>query len=195
MTGRTGTPGGKLQQKQRLEESKARKTKVTQTVWIGGDPEKLAALMEKDGRRQRIEAMTMVRGQKQEEADRLALLQLEEEIATIKEELRETAIPFTFQSIGRQAYEKHLRDNPPTDEQVVLAQKENEQLGFNPEVFPFVLIDASCVDPEHEPGEMQKWLQDDPDGEWNIAEINDLFQAALAVNTDRSRVNLGKGFR
>jgi hypothetical protein len=191
----TQKPIGKQLQRTRLEDQRSRKQRVMETVWIGGDPEKLLTLVDKEGRRQRLETMTMVRGQKIDEADRLSLLTLEEEVANLKEELRETAIPFTFQSIGRNMYEKLLKENPPTDEQVSMAKVDGEQISFNPETFPFVLIDASCTDPVHEQGELQKWLQVDEDGEWNIAEINDLFQAALKVNTDRSRVNLGKGFR
>lgn len=186
---------GKTKQRQRLSDSKAKKQRVQETVWIGGDPELLTQLAEKEKRRRLLEAGIQVRGDQGTEADRSSLVAVELEIERIKEALRDTALPFVMQAIGHKRFDKLLEAHPPTPDQVEAAKAEGENLNFNLETFPYALIDASCVDPEHEPGELEAWLRDDPDEEWNNAEVQDLFQAALNVNNNRSRVALGKGFR
>lgn len=185
--------GSKKQASRSLGDAKSKKQRVTKTVWIGGDPVKVALLNDKVGRRRRLESMTMVRGSEVPEADRQALTALDEEIEAIREELKQTAISFTFQSIGHKRYDTLLKAHPPTEEQIQKGKEENEPVPFNSDTFGFALIDASCIDPEFEEGEFEAWMRDDPDNDWNMAELLELFSAALEVNTTSGRVELGKG--
>jgi hypothetical protein len=182
---------GKETQRRRLDEAKAKKRRVQETVWIGGDPDVLAELADKEKRRRQLETSIQVRDGKGTEADRSSLAEVLSEIEDLKMSLRETAVPYTMQAVGHKRFDALLKEHPPTEDQVAMAKAEGENITFNLDTFPYALIDLSCIDPEHELGEMQAWLKDDPDDEWNFAEVNDLFQAALKVNNDRSRAALG----
>lgn len=179
--------------KQTLRAAKDNKRKNRQVVWIGGDEELATKLREAEGRRQRQNNLVDVRGDDATDADRLLLLKLEEEVEGVRSQLRDTSIKFVLESIGRKRYDKMMAEHPPTKEQMDQAEKEGESITFNPETFPFELIDACTVEPEHEPGELQAWMQDDESEEWNNAEVVDLFNAAVAVNMSRLRLDLGKG--
>lgn len=180
-------------QKQSLRAAKDRKKRVQSVMWIGGDEELTKELREAEGRRQRQENIVEVRGDNTSDADRLLLQDLHNQVDTLKESIKNSAIKFVFQAIGRKRYDKLMEDYPPTKEQMVAAEKDGESITFNPDTFPFALIDACAIEPEHEPGELEEWLRDDPDEEWNTAEITDLFHSAVGVNVNRNRVDLGKG--
>lgn len=64
------------------------------------------------------------------------LVEFEAEIESAKREFR-------FRSIGKRAWADLLAKHPPTREQA----KTNIRLDHNPETFPLVAIEASCVEP------------------------------------------------
>lgn len=172
--------------------AKKAKKKVRRTVWVGVDPELAATLQEAEQRVKRQETSIQVRGSEATAADRTLLETLRDRVEELRNEIKSTATPFVFEAIGHNRYDKLIKAHPPSSEQIEAAKKENTEIGFNPETFPFALIDASCVEPAFEPGELATWLEDDEDGEWNQAEINDLFNGAMAVNLSHARANLGK---
>jgi hypothetical protein len=179
-------------QKQNLRAARAKKVRVRQSIWIGGTEEAAEQLREAEGRRLRQQNIVDVRGSDATDADRHLLEEIEQEVQAVKTKAREESIFFLFESIGRKRYDKMMEEHPPSKEQVIRAEKEGETLTFNVETFPFALIDACALEPEHEPGELGAWLQEDPDDEWNTAEIADLFQAAMTTNVGRVRLDLGK---
>ncbi len=179
--------------KQTLRAQRAKKQKVRTTVWIGSDMELAQRLRDAKGRRVRLEGAIAVRGDDATESDRRNLASLNEEISKLEEEARETSIKFVFEAIGRKRFEQLKNEHPPTEAQTADAIKAEEALEFNPDTFPAALIEACCVEPEREPGELEEWIRDDPDDEWNITEVQELFQAAVMVNMTAPRYDLGKG--
>lgn len=184
----------KGKQKQSLRSVKNKKRKVQKVVWIGGDEKVYAKLRDLEQQRKRLEAVFGVKANPTPE-ERKRLEDVDEQITQAQEEFQETAIKFVMEAIGRNRYDALLREHPPTEAQIEEAKRDGESVSFNPDTFSFALIDACCIEPEHEPGELAEWLREDPDEEWNMAEIADLFQAAVMVNVDRSRADMGKGFR
>lgn len=184
----------KGKQKQSLRAAKGKKNKVQRIVWIGGDEEIYSRLRDLEAQRKRLEAVFGMKAE-QTPQEKQRLDSIDAQIKEAQEEFQATAIRFVMQAIGRNRYDALLKDHPPTPEQIEEAKKDGENISFNPDTFSFALIDACCVEPEHEPGELEAWLRDDPDEEWNMAEVADLFQAAVMVNVDRSRTDMGKGFK
>lgn len=99
--------------------------------------------------------------------------------------LEESTVDILLRSIGRKRYDALLGDHPPTEEQ----KKEDggENLLYNPETFPIALVAESSVEPKMTYEEAKDLFD-----EWNGAELSELFFAALAVNTQRRVVELGK---
>ena len=181
-------------QKQTLRSAQGKKNKVRKVVWIGGTDETAEKLRDAEGRRSRQRNIVDVRASDATASDRQLLLVVEEEVESLREQLRNESIRFVLEACGRKRYDKILGEHPPSEEQVLKAEAANEQTpSFNPDTFVFALIDMCVVDPEHEPGELEAWIRDDPNEEWSNAEIHDLFNAALEVNVTRPRYDLGKG--
>ena len=177
--------------KQPLAKIRDKKKPVRKTVLIASDSEpaeRLKGLQEEIRRRK---SSPLVRDGKASPAELSKLSEMEEEADALKAEVEKTAIKFVFQSIGRRRYEALQAEYPPSEEQIAAAEKEGLQnLQFNPDTFPFALIDAACIEPEHEEGELAEELDSD---RWNNAEVQELFGAALTVHMSRSVVDLGKG--
>jgi hypothetical protein len=65
-------------------------------------------------------------------------------LVEIEEEIADSTIEFRFQAIGHRAWADLLRAHPPTK-----AQREADKLiDYNPEMFPYEAIAASCADPK-----------------------------------------------
>lgn len=177
--------------KQPLASIRSQKKPVSKTVLIAADSEpaeRLKGLQEEIRRRR---SSPLVRDGKASSAELSKLADMEEEAGALKEEVEGSALRFVFQSIGRRKYEALQAEYPPSEAQIKAAEAEGLQnLQFNPETFPFALIDAACVEPEHEEGELAEELDTD---RWNNAEVQELFGAALSVHMTRSVVDLGKG--
>lgn len=115
-------------------------------------------------------------------------------LAEAKAALREDAVTFTFRGIGRKSYDDLVAEHPPTDEQrqkSVELTGDPRNIGFNTDTFPPVVIFRSMIEPEMTQEEVNA-LYDDP--AWNGPEVMELFAAALAVNSTRRVVELGKDF-
>jgi hypothetical protein len=113
------------------------------------------------------------------------------------EELRARAadedavVAVRFRSIGRVAWDDLLDRHPPTDEQIAEAKRAGlGALNFNSETFPPAVVAASLDEPKLSAVEVLA-MWDSPD--WNQAELQLLFSAALEVNSSRHTLDLGKG--
>ena len=111
---------------------------------------------------------------------------LQAKLDQLIENSKDTEITFVFKAIGRIAYDKIVEDpaNVPSEEQ----KKEGAQ--FNPETFPPALVAAAAVDPEIS---VEEAVEIFGDSEWNGAELQKLFFAALEVNTETGDIPLSKG--
>ncbi len=111
---------------------------------------------------------------------------MQDRLDQLVEDAKDTEITFTFKAIGRIAYDEIVSDpaNAPSDEQ----KKEGAQ--FNPDTFPPALVAAAAVDPEIT---IEEAVEIFGDSEWNGAELQKLFFAALEVNTETGDIPLSKG--
>jgi len=112
--------------------------------------------------------------------------------------LKENSTKFTFRALGHKSYEKLVSEHPVTEEhraEIEAAGGTMDSFPWNPKTFPIALIARSLVDEDDEFGteeEIIEWIDGD---EWNSAELNALFTAALEANTSRKVVQLGNGSR
>jgi hypothetical protein len=103
----------------------------------------------------------------------------------------EAVVTLKFRSIGHQAYDKLIRDHPPTAEQVAEVKALGVgELNFNADTFPPAVVSASLDEPKMTVAEVTE-LWESPD--WNQAELSVLFSAAVEVNSRRETLDLGKG--
>jgi hypothetical protein len=115
-------------------------------------------------------------------------------------EAEEYVVEVTLRGMGRHRFDLLKRAHPPTELDIADAERvgiEAKQLDFSTETFPPACIAATMIDPETgEPMMTEKevrtliWESD----EWNDAEAQSLFLAALKANQARSSVDLGKAF-
>jgi hypothetical protein len=98
--------------------------------------------------------------------------------------VRDNSAHFHFRSIGKR-YQKLLDEHPATPEQL----KTNPNLPFNLDKLRPVLISACLVSPVLSADEVKRTIVDSDD--WNNAEIQALFDAAVGVNTNARLANLG----
>lgn len=103
----------------------------------------------------------------------------------------DAVVAVRFRSIGRVAWDDLLDRHPPTDEQTAEAKKAGlGALNFNSDTYPPAVVAASLDDPKLTAAEvLDMW--DSPD--WNGAELQVLFAAALEVNSARHTLDVGKG--
>lgn len=182
---------------QPMDHLRSKKKPIKKTIWVAGDSELADEFSELEASLSRAEGAlaSLPATSPRREAAASDVLELTAKVAELKAQLRETSIKFTFQSLGRKRYEKILADHPPTDEQVK-AHKDSGEAGaieFNPDTFPYALISHSCIEPlvnDENREEFESWIRDSDD--WNGAEVITLFQTAMAVNTSRRLVNMGK---
>ncbi len=111
---------------------------------------------------------------------------VQDRLDQLVEDARDTEITFTFKAIGRLPYDELVGDpaNAPTEAQ----KKEGAQ--FNPDTFPPALVAAAAVDPKIT---LEEAVEIFGDSEWNGAELQKLFFAALEVNTETGDIPLSKG--
>ena len=111
---------------------------------------------------------------------------LQAKLDQLIEDSKDTEITFVFKALGRLVYDELVSDpdNAPSDEQ----KKEGAQ--FNPDTFPPALVAAAAVDPEIS---LEEAVEIFGDSEWNGAELQKLFFAALEVNTETGDIPLSKG--
>jgi len=102
---------------------------------------------------------------------------LVKKLADLMERAQETEITFEFAAIGRFAYDELVEDPryKPTKENI------KEGANFNPLTFPQALVSASCTSPEMTLAEAEA-LFTDPN--WNAAELQRIFYAALECNIE-----------
>ena len=102
---------------------------------------------------------------------------LVEDLADLIEKAQETEITFKFSSIGRYAYDELVEDPryKPTKSDL------KEGVNFNPLTFPQALVSASGISPEMTLEEAEA-LFTDPN--WNAAELQRIFYAALECNIE-----------
>lgn len=115
-----------------------------------------------------------------------------ERFEEVEAQLRENSVLFVFKSIGRPKYEKLARSFPPTQAQrdeVEDRGGDPKQLPWNTDLFPPALIAASCESPKMTQEEATQLWNDDEN--WNAAELQVLFETALAANNSRRIVELG----
>lgn len=114
---------------------------------------------------------------------------LEAQEAEAEEAVRGSIIEVVVRQMGRKRYDALVDAHPVTDEQKEAAKADGLEPGvWNGDTFPAALISASAAEPLMDPEEVQVLLD-----EWTTAECTELFTAALAVNTGRRTVDLGKG--
>lgn len=113
-------------------------------------------------------------------------------------------VVFVFEAIGPPAYRALVAAHPPSAEQLAdyeakLKEQAEKDLGerefvdppiFNLETFGPALIAASCISPRLTVEQLQVELESD---RWNIAEVQALFDGAMAANTTRRAASAGKG--
>ena len=114
---------------------------------------------------------------------------LEAEVAAAEEAVRESTVTMVMRQIGRKRYDALVDAHPATDEEKAEAAKAGREAPpYNVETFAPALVSASCAEPLMTVEQVQELFD-----EWSTGELNELFTAALAVNTGRRTVDLGKG--
>lgn len=116
-------------------------------------------------------------------------------LEAVRADARPETEEFVFQSLGRRGYEDMRSAHPPTKAQIDDARKaalangnQNSQLGWNLKTFPPALIAACCTShPMTVEQATEMWDSD----VFNQAELDDLFSAAVIVNTTNRLVDLG----
>lgn len=126
------------------------------------------------------------------------------ELDAARAEVEEHTVVYRFCAMGQPAYQALVTEHPPTAEQMAdhrrrveeeaakpLGEREPVEAPFaNPETFAPALIAASLYDPAMTLEEVRVEFSRP---EWNIAEVQALYDEALRVNTTMRRVPAGKG--
>ena len=121
---------------------------------------------------------------------------LSTEYAEAEREMAKHSIKFTFQSIGYKPYdqlvEAHLMNKERLDQLVSegkLKQDQANDATWDPETFPVALVVASMTEPNIDDKEaLLEWITSD---DWNISEVQALFEAASIANMANRVVELG----
>ena len=187
--------------KETLDHLRSKKSPVSKTVYIAGDSDLAIDLNDMEREVSILELKVLRSPADSELAGQLSAKK--EELEQLKTRMREASIKFRVQSIGRKKLEKLMSQHPPTEtdiEQINKAKElaeaqgddsmKNATLEWSPDTFPVALIAKSVVEPELTEQELTDWLGEDT---WNQSEIQELFAAALEVNTTHRVVSLGKG--
>jgi len=124
------------------------------------------------------------------------------ELDRLRADAEAVSARFVFQAVGRQRFSDLRGEHPPTKEQRTewtarwlkagVAEHQIPELEHNPDTFPPVLLAAACIEPEMTLGDATGiWCS----AGWSDAELAELFGAALAVNTQHRRHDLGNSSR
>lgn len=105
--------------------------------------------------------------------------------------LDDSTVWVTFEELPRPDYDALVTSHPATDEQ---DKDHRERFGYpapyHMEEFPIALVAASAVEPTMSEDEVRRLWQT-----WPFTELNRLWSAALAVNSQPRQVtSLGKGW-
>lgn len=136
-------------------------------------------------------ATTLAKSNSDKYADRLEAA--EAELERLTELVKGSAREVHFKAIGRKRYDELIRqpEHRATDEQHEDFAKEmgnpKARAPFNGDTFPQALVAESMYRPDLSLEDVQEIFET-----WNSAEINELFGAAMEVNTGRRSVELGK---
>jgi hypothetical protein len=98
-------------------------------------------------------------------------------IQELEDQVADSEVAFTFESIGQRATAKLLADNPPTDEQKAQAEENGVSLAFNPDTYPPQLLAATCVS---HTSTVEDWT--DIWETWSTGQVTQLWAACLATN-------------
>ncbi len=104
---------------------------------------------------------------------------LQKELDLLEESASESEVSFVFEALGNKAYSDLIDEHPPTDEQIT----EFGRLEWNPETFPPAVIQASCIEPELTPDDVEHIME-----EFSSGDVQALFNTALLVNVERASV-------
>ena len=102
----------------------------------------------------------------------------------------EAVVSFRFKGLPPHEYDGLVNDHQPTPEQRKKAKAAGDVATFNEDTFPQALVAACLDDPKLSLDEVQALWKDE---NWNSAELQALFVAALQVNSSRRTVDLPKG--
>jgi hypothetical protein len=103
----------------------------------------------------------------------------------------ESVVTFRFQGLGRSNWDALVDEHPATREQKDKARKDNASVPvWNEDTFAPALVAACCIDPVMSYEQAQQLWKS---GEWNWAELRDLFNAAYNASRGRRVPQLGKG--
>lgn len=125
----------------------------------------------------------------QEQAD------AQKEMDSLKKDMEGNVAVFKIQGLGRRRY-SDMQEDPkfqPTPEQKRLARERHgtdQNITWNTDTFPPVLIHACLIEPKMTLEEVQEMWDSD---EWTTAELLNLLQAAIDVNEQLRTINWGKG--
>lgn len=130
---------------------------------------------------------------KQKPEDKLALARLREAEALrdeLYEAMQEATIDFVFKPVNRTVMDDIIQKNPPTSKQAKEAAAKGQELSWNPDTMPAILVSESLTSPKLTIDEVNElWAEP----EWNSAEQVAMFEAAMAVNNSRTNPALKKG--
>ena len=102
-----------------------------------------------------------------------------EQIRVLHQQGNDSAVTFTFQSVGRKLWSDLQASHPPTQDQIDESSSRDEQPpDWNPETFPAAAIAASCVDPDGMTVVKAQRIVDD----WSMAQVNQVWQGCLSAN-------------
>lgn len=175
-----------------------RKKPVTDTVEIPLDPG-LAEELEDARKTRDVSAARAAVRQNDTEAQAQAW-EAEEKVLRLEQRLRdEDAVAyFTFQAIGRAAYEAIVAAHPASAEQRIklkrLGLKDDivGQVAWDEETFPPAIVAACLVEPNLTEDEVVALWRSDC---WNQAELSKLVIAAIKINGTSRVTGLGKDSR
>lgn len=179
-----------------LDHLQSKKKPVIKTAWIPSDSE-LADVYE-----EAEQELSLARGRHrlakpEDKAIASAKVdEAEQKVGDLAKKLKASALPFKFQSLGHNRFEKLVKSNKPTAQQKQDIKDNGgdpSNLPWNHETFPVELIAACAIDPTMTEAQVKEML-DSPD--WNQSEFAALFQAALDANTkhfNRDMSRLGEG--
>lgn len=114
-------------------------------------------------------------------------------VELLEASVTDASIKFVFRNIGRKPYEDILLDCAPTDaqkERMLTRGQDPDQMEFDPDRFPPMLIAASMIEPEWSEEEVMD-MYNDPN--WSPAELGILFSTAQEAQYHSTVVSLGKG--
>lgn len=124
-----------------------------------------------------------------------ALTEAEDEFEKLQKELRKdgNSLKFTFRSLGPKGYDKLVNAHPVPEEKQKEYEEKGMQVPYDVDTFTPAIIAKCCVEPELTYDFVVEDIMDGDD--WSMADVKQLFSAALEVNIHVRNIDLGKEFR